>query len=1497
MHVVRILEANPLLTKIIVTPPASPQAPLLPFSKLSPVKIDIQNVLHDQDVIDICTEAWGLPSHAWTIWDESDVNTSPLSPLPNGLDRLFRSGSLITAWSLSYLRNNFEQQGHVEQWWWKFKGRLITVPFYPALPDLPINLLLPPRVRSLFASLCASRPDGSPDYSGALVPDSRCMLMDFAPIGLLGAGGTPDSRPTGVTSTTTSITPCPVLNGTQASATGALTQRSMTNLQFSSGTIACPLTSFTGGGPLLPPSSVGQHISGDSVLYTDEPTLKLTGQLKRRTPDQEPFGDNKRHNHANTETLEPCINITSVEAPPSLRDSLRYLLNMLNGDSSPIPVLTSTDWDWAEGHADEHWTFTKPPWHGKTSISHPSLQISSHGFGATDRWRRYGVSTSPVSLLLTTILGDGYCLSRSLALSLQIMSLSGCIMPSLPQNLLSGQVDPISALLPNLWALLYHACTLTNDLFHSTQQWPFPGKNRISILRELLMDPTLQMELDASQTPFRGPICNRALTFLRSPSTHCGLIDVLVLAVAMGVNVRFFYPDHWVGPFGQTSSIVSWLQQLANSDASVATAESAGEALAIIRSTMSEFTPNLALLNAQLCFHTEQTSTLNHWVALLPRSVFLQSESTLSGLRLAPRYLQLAWKHQVANAGELHVVEGPHLSVLEPDIGADASITSPVTGTTSGLISISSCETPVEQMRSRSAPEVGYVILAEVSGERLHLCLVVSTSPLLLQVLALSQAKAGHRKNRFFPMDQSGAISPNRKRNAPFSFARGARPLLIREGSFVPSSSYEPSLSLAMMGAWKNRNNVRRQVNSAHQKSPEALHFAHPDTSPTDEAGTEPSREAIHQCLQANILTAISIRELALAGTSGTDTDTQSISPRQNATLHCPHTPLTPLTLPRAGSHSTTHTDPATTSRSSVLVASSATTPAITTDNQVAGLKETIQHLHLALRKAHADSEAKLKSVTQQLHTLRLEKEVLEEKLLNPPSPSLPQPVTSHAHQLRVTRLKQALAREIAHKQSLTFENDTLRHKLATSNAQLFGQTKHLLEAQNQAQVPKEQAHLPQPSRATQTDAPLPEHDEGKQNNHNEPLSGTAPDHNITRLVQQFLTEQSKLVQAHTDPMLSRSQCETQFRSFGVAFAQTEIEALGGTETLKEMLLEWRTGGTWDLCSATFQNKKFVKVIFTNITDASDFFFRTLTLHLNAWCQAPASSDWCPTLNPPLPTLWKGGLIDAGYKPEELPGLVVWKFSLPFEKAAEVVRHRTLTRLGCTPQQLSLFVDPQFIFEPGTAVAGKFTTTVKVFAHFSSIASKISRDPDGTLDKEVKLTLTGCDICRAEGHAAWACPSPKIRIRLSRPCNISIKSYLRTLLVSPSGKAVGLLNIWGGRNPMLHQQNKRFGYLAFESIAARDNGIRILHLNITKLPIVLPLLKIDGPMIMECPDCGCSTQEPPAYQIKVHDVLALRQRCPNLPVSGNTSFACNMDTQNWRSQFPQRPPAHQGDRC
>jgi hypothetical protein len=309
-------------------------------------------------------------------------------------------------------------------------------------------------------------------------------------------------------------------------------------------------------------------------------------------------------------------------------------------------------------------------------------------------------------------------------------------------------------------------------------------------------------------------------------------------------------------------------------------------------------------------------------------------------------------------------------------------------------------------------------------------------------------------------------------------------------------------------------------------------------------------------------------------------------------------------------------------------------------------------------------------------------------------------------------------------------------------------------------------------------------------------------------------------------------------------------------------------------------------VLFNSITDASSIFWIALGHFSNARCSGPSAKGWPPSRNPPPPTLWKGPVHEAGYWPEELPGLVVWEFALPPQRALDTVFRRILLRLGCHASDLPLFLDPQVICKPRRQVSGAFVSRVKVFAHHQITASLISRGSDGAIDDEIKLATfsTGCGVCRGKGHSVWDCPTPKIRLRLNVPFNLAFKSHLRKLLAElPDGG--GLLKVWGGRSPGPHLQNRRFGYLAFRSDAHRASAERLLA---TQWPgfqaVVRPWIKVNRALLSECPTCGCSSSEPREYGVKLH--VNFLQVCPNAPRAVRQTFGVDLSVPNWSTQVP-----------
>jgi hypothetical protein len=99
--------------------------------------------------------------------------------------------------------------------------------------------------------------------------------------------------------------------------------------------------------------------------------------------------------------------------------------------------------------------------------------------------------------------------------------------------------------MPNLWALLFALSSLSEAQRVGLRTLPFPGPHRLQLLCALFEDPILQDfvgTVSEGDHSWQGVCKARALQFLRTPSTHCGYADVLILAVALGVDIQFWRP-------------------------------------------------------------------------------------------------------------------------------------------------------------------------------------------------------------------------------------------------------------------------------------------------------------------------------------------------------------------------------------------------------------------------------------------------------------------------------------------------------------------------------------------------------------------------------------------------------------------------------------------------------------------------------------------------------------------------------------------------------------------------------------------------------------------------------------------------------------------------------------------------------------------------------------------------------------------------------------------
>jgi hypothetical protein len=247
------------------------------------------------------------------------------------------------------------------------------------------------------------------------------------------------------------------------------------------------------------------------------------------------------------------------------------------------------------------------------------------------------------------------------------------------------------------------------------------------------------------------------------------------------------------------------------------------------------------------------------------------------------------------------------------------------------------------------------------------------------------------------------------------------------------------------------------------------------------------------------------------------------------------------------------------------------------------------------------------------------------------------------------------------------------------------------------------------------------------------------------------------------DPMLAKSP-RLLFRNFSVAFESTDLEVIGGQQVLRQILAKWNyDSNKWEMDRKNYEARRFVRVNFTDATDASKFFRKALMTFISAVCAGPSGHARPPIRNLPRPSYWKGSTNDGGYWPAELPGLVVWDFNIPPQQAADELLGRVLARLGCLRADLPLFLDTQVICKPIKQISGALITRIKVFAHQSNTATTIATGLNGVVDKEVTSSLfpSGCALCTRKGHTIWECPLPKIRIRLRKPINVAFKSHIR----------------------------------------------------------------------------------------------------------------------------------------
>jgi hypothetical protein len=643
--------------------------------------------------------------------------------------------------------------------------------------------------------------------------------------------------------------------------------------------------------------------SGAQRPVADPDSLRALGGRAWRGSDETPL-------YASTEAFRPLVRTSVSEAqlplircplhsplpvapvvkPCPVESALTSLLQKALGEAASTEGACA----WARGWAAPGWTLLTPPWQGTVPIVHPSFPSPS----ILTEWKTVSASgewEAPSLWLVPQVYGDGYCLVRSLAPAVQLFTLANphapAQAPRLPPSLTSGRVTPLAALLSNLWALIHVVHAIGFDTFESCTCWPFPGKQKLRILAGLCADLTIQATFAASvSSDAEGEaVAGRAAQVLRTPSTYCGMGEVLIMAVALGIDIRWAFPVSCAVTEVKAPSVKAWMELLSENTGSPV-AQFAGHAAALLASSeCKHFVPRVALVNIDRVHATVGNSSLNHWVPLFPTGFQLlwgNREAPRVGARLSPEALSAAWAG-ARIAGLAHGARteeegrppatgsrtqdlGP--SELDSPSSPEASSSGEVPDPSSPLVGAGGAEEgsplPHPPVALSTVPRVGYVALVRCTAGT-QLALVISAAPIILQVFQLCGAKDGRRKHRFFPVDCQGAVTPARQcAGQQVVFARGREPwhinLTKEEGQLV--SDYAPFPTTTILLDWKQSHRWRPGVLSAHLAFPESLAF--PQRDPPRAEDGDPSPELVQSCLEANKATALRL-SLAPPGVAG----------------------------------------------------------------------------------------------------------------------------------------------------------------------------------------------------------------------------------------------------------------------------------------------------------------------------------------------------------------------------------------------------------------------------------------------------------------------------------------------------------------------------------------------------------------------------------------------------------------------------------------------------
>ena len=336
-------------------------------------------------------------------------------------------------------------------------------------------------------------------------------------------------------------------------------------------------------------------------------------------------------------------------------------------------------------------------------------------------------------------------------------------------------------------------------------------------------------------------------------------------------------------------------------------------------------------------------------------------------------------------------------------------------------------------------------------------------------------------------------------------------------------------------------------------------------------------------------------------------------------------------------------------------------------------------------------------------------------------------------------------------------------------------------------------------------------------------------------------------------------------RVFALAFDSEDVVTRGGIQGFKH-LIQSLVPGLEDEVHFSLKARqsmfglKCLKVTFTSIEHAGLVYKKFLEGFILAYATGRDRDALPPLKNLPRPSFWRGPRAQDGFDWGELPGLVRWTLKMPVNQALQEVYDRVLLRLDATRETLPLFVDTNFVAEVSKNERGEPVTVVEVMAFQETSALLIAPLSDIQVSAAVSKTLLHCSICRRQGHQRFTCPAAKLRVRLrGQALNLNVRREL-TALLHQAGFPV---RIWGGRDPDIGHESRRFGYLSFETQAHSDAAELVLAgpnpLWWAAIRLGPPLRVETGLLANECPLCGSNDRETRHKSLHSHKIL---ETCP-----------------------------------